>query len=152
MDGKARSLSEYNGKPVIVIFYLGYGCLHCAEQLKELTKKFDGFRNAGFDVVAISTDKQENLKRAYADLETGFPFPLLADPEMSVFRQYRCFDDFEKVALHGTFVVDRNGLVRWQDISFEPFMDMDFLLKESVRLLNLDLKASISSPSPGEAE
>lgn len=152
MDGKTRSLTEYNGKPVIVIFYLGYGCLHCAEQLKEMTKKIDGFRNAGFEVVAISTDKQENLKRAYADLETGFPFPLLADPEMNVFRQYRCFDDFEKAALHGTFVIDRNGLVRWQDISFEPFMDMDFLLKESVRLLNLDLKASTSSSSAGEAE
>ena len=152
MDGKARSLSEYNGRPVIVIFYLGYGCLHCAEQLKEMTKKFEGFRIAGFDVVAISTDKQENLKRAYADLETGFPFPLLADPELNVFRTYRCYDDFEKAALHGTFVIDRNGLVRWQDISFEPFMDMDFLLKESVRLLNLDPQAVISNPSRGEAE
>ena len=152
MDGKTRTLSEYNGKPVIVIFYLGYGCLHCAEQLKEMTKKFEGFRNAGFDVVAISTDKQENLKRAYADLETGFPFPLLADPEMNVFRQYRCYDDFEKAALHGTFVIDRNGLVRWQDISFEPFMDMDFLLKESMRLLNLDPQAVSSNPSRGEAE
>jgi peroxiredoxin len=152
MDGKTRTLAEYNGKPVIVIFYLGYGCLHCAEQLKEMTKKIDRFRNAGFEVVAISTDKQENLKRAYADLEAGFPFPLLADPEMNVFRQYRCYDDFEKAALHGTFVIDRNGLVRWQDISFEPFMDMDFLLKESIRLLNPDLKASISSSSRGEAE
>lgn len=152
MDGKTRALSEYNGKPVIVIFYLGYGCLHCAEQLKEMTKKFEGFRNAGFDVVAISTDKQENLKRAYADLEASFPFPLLADPEMNMFRQYRCYDDFEKAALHGTFVIDRTGFVRWQDISFEPFMDLDFLLKESVRLLNLDLKVSTASPSPGEAE
>jgi peroxiredoxin len=152
MDGKTRALSEYNGKPVIVIFYLGYGCLHCAEQLKEMTKKFEGFRNAGFDVVAISTDKQENLKRAYADLEASFPFPLLADPEMNMFRQYRCYDDFEKAALHGTFVIDRSGFVRWQDISFEPFMDLDFLLKESVRLLNLDLDVSTASPSPGEAE
>jgi alkyl hydroperoxide reductase subunit AhpC len=117
-----------------------------------MTKKFEGFRNAGFDVVAISTDKQENLKRAYADLETGFPFPLLADPDMNVFRQYRCYDDFEKAALHGTFVIDRSGLVRWQDISFEPFMDMDFLLKESIRLLHLDLKVSTATPSPGEAE
>ena len=81
-----------------------------------------------------------------------FPFPLLADAEMNVFRTYRCYDDFEKAALHGTFVVDRNGLVRWQDISFEPFMDMDFLLKESVRLLNLDPQAVTSNPSRGEAE
>ena len=57
---------------------------------------------------------------------------------MSVFRQYRCYDDSEKAALHGTFLIDAKGLVRWQDISFEPFMDLDFLLKESIRLVGLE--------------
>ncbi|MCH8924071.1 MAG: alkyl hydroperoxide reductase, partial [Planctomycetes bacterium] len=30
--GKPHSLKAYRGRPVIVIFYLGYACLHCAEQ------------------------------------------------------------------------------------------------------------------------
>ena len=102
-----------------------------------MARKFDGFKKAGFEVVAISSDKQVNLKRAYENFEGGFPFPLVADPDMSVFRQYRCYDDFEKAALHGTFLIDAKGLVRWQDISFEPFMDLDFLLKESIRLVGL---------------
>jgi len=138
VEEKPRSLSDYRGRPVVVIFYLGYGCLHCAEQLQAMAKKFDGFKEAGIDVVAVSTDKQINLKRAYENFDGGFPFPLVADPEMSVFRQYRCYDDFEKAALHGTFLIDVNGLIRWQDISYEPFMDIDFLLKESSRLLHLD--------------
>ena len=37
--------------------------------------------------------------------------------------------------LHGAFLIDGNGLVRWQDIRFEPFMDAPFLLAESKRLL-----------------
>ena len=138
VEEKTRSLNDFAGRPVIVIFYLGYGCLHCAEQLKEMARKFDGFKKAGFEVVAISSDKQVNLKRAYENFEGGFPFPLVADPDMSVFRQYRCYDDFEKAALHGTFLIDAKGLVRWQDISFEPFMDLDFLLKESIRLVGLE--------------
>ena len=62
--------------------------------------------------------------------------PLVANPELDVFRAYRAYDDFEKKPLHGTFLIDAAGLVRWQDISYEPFMDADFLLKESQRLLS----------------
>jgi peroxiredoxin/tetratricopeptide (TPR) repeat protein len=152
VEEKPRSLSDYRGRPVVVVFYLGYGCLHCAEQLQAMAKKFDGLKQAGLDVVAISTDKQINLKRAYENFEGGFPFPLVADPEMEIFRKYRCYDDFEKAALHGTFLVDANGLVRWQDISYEPFMDVDFLLKESVRLLTMLPASKTPTPGSGEAE
>jgi hypothetical protein len=37
--------------------------------------------------------------------------------------------------LHGTFLIDGKGRVRWQEISYEPFMDAKFLLEESKRLL-----------------
>lgn len=137
-DGNTRTLSEYHGRPVIVVFYLGYGCLHCAEQLQAIATKHADIRAAGFEVIAVSTDKQENLKRACENLEKVFPFPLVADPEMTIFREYRCYDDFEKAALHGTFVIDGQGKVRWQDISYEPFMDTDFLIKEGQRLISFD--------------
>ncbi len=147
VEGKPRSLHDYRGRPVIVVFYLGYGCLHCAEQLKAITAKYEDFKKAGLEVVAVSTDKQENLSRAWKDLETPYPFPLVADSEMSVFRQYRCYDDFEKAALHGTFLIDAQGRIRWQDISYEPFMDTDFLLKESGRLLSFDPSAPEKKPA-----
>ena len=137
-DGKSRSLNDYRGQPVVVIFYLGSGCLHCVEQLTAFSKRHDEFRNAGLQVVAVSTDRQTHLKRAITDVDGGFPFPLLADPELTVFRDYRCVDDFERMALHGTFLIDANGMVRWQDISFEPFTDLNFLLKEADRLMKLE--------------
>ena len=37
----------------------------------------------------------------------------------------------------GTFLIDPDGRVLWQDISYEPFMDVDFALEESHRLLKL---------------
>ncbi len=137
-DGKNLSLSDYQDRPVIVVFYLGYGCLHCAEQLQAIAKKYDDIRNAGFSVVAISTDEQMDLKRASESLDEELPFPLVADPEMKIFQEYRCRDDFEKAALHGTFIIDASGRIRWQDISYEPFMDLDFLIKEGQRLISFD--------------
>lgn len=145
-DSKTRSLSDYKGKPVVVIFYLGAGCLHCAEQLQKFAPKAKEFQEAGYELVAISSDKQEVLHMAYKDLDEKFEFPLVADPQLEVFKSYRCYDDFEQQALHGTFLVDADGKIRWQDISYEPFMDPDFVLKEANRLLGQD---SWKSKTPG---
>ena len=139
--GKHISLADYQGRPVVVVFYLGFGCLHCVEQLQALAPKVDAFRKAGLEIVAVSTESQPELAKALAAYEKGgdsIPFPLVADPELSTFRAYRAYDDFEKVPLHGTFLVDASGDVRWQDVSFEPFTKIDFLLKEAKRLLAND--------------
>ncbi len=70
--------------------------------------------------------------------ESGeFSIRLLANQALDVFRLYRAYDDFEDRPLHGTFLIDGKGLVRWQDISHEPFTDAQFLLDESKRLLSL---------------
>lgn len=138
------ALGDYHGKPVVVIFYLGHGCLHCAQQLEKFAPLTQQFKEAGIELVAISTDPASDLKKSeerYAaegpkeNGQAAFPFPLVADPEQHVFKQYRCHDDFENIPLHGTFLIDGNGLIRWQDVSFDPFMEADFLLKESKRLL-----------------
>lgn len=139
------SLADYKGRPVVVIFYLGAGCLHCAEQLQKFAPATERFQKAGIDLVAVSTDKQETLHRAYQDLDQPFDFPLVSDADLNVFKQYRCFDDFEQQPLHGTFLIDPDGRIRWQDISYEPFMDVDFVLKEAERLLNQDRS---STPTP----
>ena len=52
-----------------------------------------------------------------------------------VSEQWRVYDDFEKQPLHGTFLIDGDGRVLWHDISYDPFMEPDFVLKESLRLL-----------------
>ncbi|MEZ6064797.1 MAG: redoxin domain-containing protein [Planctomycetaceae bacterium] len=137
-EDKSFNLAQYRGKPVIVIFYLGYGCLHCAEQLQKFAPAAARYNAAGIELVAISTDDKAGLVQSHENYRDGtFPFPLVANEEMNVFRAYRCYDDFEDQPLHGTFLIDADGLVRWQDISFEPFMDAEFLLKETCRLLDL---------------
>ena len=131
-----QALSDYEGRPVIVIFYLGYGCLHCAEQLQKFSPKMQEYKDAGIDMIAVSTDDLAGLKISIANYEGGeLPIRLLANAELDVFQAYRCYDDFEKQPLHGTFLIDGEGLIRWQDISYEPFNDPDFLLKEAKRLL-----------------
>ncbi len=138
-NSETLSSSKFAGKPHVVIFYLGHGCLHCAEQLNAFGPKVPKFKEAGIDFVAISSDKTEDLAKSIENYNGVMPFTnLVADPDLNVFKKYRAFDDFENVPLHGTFLIDGNGMVRWQDISYEPFMDHEFLLKEAKRLLGQD--------------
>ena len=144
-DGKEHTLAEYRGKPVVVLFFLGSGCLHCADQIKEFGKVHSQFAAAGIDMVAVSSDDESGLKNSIENYgNEPLPMKLLSDAKLEAFHSYRCFDDFENLPLHGTFLIDGQGLVRWQDISYEPFKDTKFLLAESQRLL----KQAIPSVEP----
>jgi len=135
--GRDVSLDDYRGQPVVAIFYLGSGCLHCVEQLQKFAPLASEYAAAGISLVGISSEPLDTLAGSLARLspKETFPFPLAADPTMNVFRSYRCFDEFEDQPLHGVFLIDGEGLVRWHDVSFEPFTDAKFLLEEAKRLL-----------------
>jgi alkyl hydroperoxide reductase subunit AhpC len=107
------------------------------EQLNALAPQASDFASAGLPLHAVSLDSAEGLKATLAKDGATFPFPLFSDEKLDAFRAFRAYDDFEGQPLHGVFVVDGQGLVRWQHISFEPFMKPEFLLEEAKRLLAL---------------
>jgi peroxiredoxin len=134
--GADHSLGDYHGKPVILIFFLGHGCLHCAEQVQAFGNMAKDFEAAGISLLAISSDDAAGLKQSIENYKGGpIPIPLLADSALETFKIYRCFDDFEQQTLHGTFFIDGAGQVRWQDIGYQPFTDAKFVLGEAKRLL-----------------
>lgn len=136
-DGEWKSNKTYSKKPYVMILYLGFGCLHCAEQLKEFSPMIDRYREAGLEVIAVSTESMAQLQSGIKNFGSEMRIPLMVNPELDMFREFRCFDDFEGVPLHGTLLIDAEGRVRWQDIGFEPFKNAAFLLDEAKRLLKL---------------
>lgn len=93
------------------------------------------------ELVAVGNNDLETQARYQETVESEgsgpFPFPLLSGAHQQVFRAYRAYDDFEEAPLHCTFLVEAAELARWQDISFEPFSDGEFLLREAQRMLAL---------------
>ena len=75
VDDKPRTLANYRGRPVIVVFYLGYGCLHCAEQLQAMAKKFDAIKQAGFEVIAREYGQADKLEASLREFRRRFPIP-----------------------------------------------------------------------------
>jgi peroxiredoxin len=65
----------------------------------------------GAQVLAISGDStfsHEAFARAH-----GLPFPLLSDIHRSAIKAYGVHDEERNVAYRSTFVVDREGILRW---------------------------------------
>ncbi len=132
------SLANYRGQPLILVFYLGAGCLHCTEQLTAMADRYPDFEKAALPILAISTDDIANLKDSQDNYSKGkIPFPIVSDFKKEIFKKYTAHDDFEDQPLHGTFVLDPQGRILWSDISADPFMEIDFLIKESKRLLSI---------------
>jgi peroxiredoxin len=140
------SLAQFHGKPVLIVFYLGAGCSHCIEQLNAITPVTTAFSEAGIEVVAVSTETPEGLQKTLEKGKDGkgYPFRIVSNHGLDAFKAFRSFDDFENIPLHGTFLIDTNGLVRWQNISYQPFKDAKWLLDESKRLLGIPAQP----PSP----
>ena len=54
--------------------------------------------------------------------------------------RYGAWDDFEDQPLHATYLIDRDGKVRWHRISADPFRDFAFLKEELARVNRLTAK------------
>ena len=61
--------------------------------------------------MAISGDS--SFSHAEFARAQSFPFPLLSDIHRAVIRAYGVLDEERNVAYRSTFVVDRDGLLRW---------------------------------------
>ena len=67
-------------------------------------------------MLAISVDDLSNASGIVQDL--NIPFPVLYDPSGTVPRSYEVFELLERnLAAPATFVVDRDGVIRWRYIA-----------------------------------
>ncbi len=133
VGGVERKLSVLGkDRPVVVVFYLGYGCSHCVAQLLALDKDLHYFRELDADIVAISSDTSEHTAERYGEYGE-FHFPVLADTDYSVSSQWGVYlpesDEKPEFMNHGTFVIGRDGKVIWAAQGKEPFLDNKTLLQ-----------------------
>ncbi|WP_159794801.1 peroxiredoxin [Puerhibacterium puerhi] len=115
--GTPVHLADLRGEPVLVVFYPFAFSRVCTGELCELRDNIEDFESAGVRLLAVSTDPVYTLK-AWQQHE-GFGFDLLSDfwPHGDVARAYGVFDDATGHALRGTFLIDADGVVRWNVVS-----------------------------------
>lgn len=132
LEGKLRELGELReGQPTVLIFYYGSHCVSCVRRLFEFDRDKQLFAEFGARVVAISSDPPE-LTRQQLPRIGSLGFPVLSDLGNTVARAYQVFrGDFLR---HGTFLIDRQGMVRWVNVGDAPFRRNSALLTQLARM------------------
>ncbi len=89
LDGVRRdySLAEFAGRPVVLISYPGDNTPVCTRQLNAYTADIDLFLEFDAQLLAVSPEDLES-HQGFADHQGGFAFPLLADVDKTLARDY----------------------------------------------------------------
>ena len=115
------TLSDLRGqKHVLIVFYpLAFSGV-CTGELCSLRDSIDSFRSDEVETFAISVDSSA-ATAAFAAKE-GYHFPLLSDfwPHGAVADRYGVFDAQIGLAMRGTFLVDKQGIVRFAETNAIP--------------------------------
>ena len=92
----------------------------CTGELSGVRDRLDEFLTFDTEVLAISCDPVYAL-RAFADAE-GLNFPLLSDfwPHGAVSAAYDVFDERKGMPRRSSYVIDRDGTVRWSVHNANP--------------------------------
>ena len=129
-------LSSFRGaKNVVLIFYpLAFSGV-CTSELRAIRDEFPEVTRDDVAVLAVSVDSTYTI-RAWSDAE-HFEFELLSDfwPHGEVAAQYGVFDPERGIANRGTFIIDKDGFVRWKVVN--PVLQARDLAEYSQALASL---------------
>lgn len=117
-DGQLVKLSSFRGeKNVLLVFFpLAFTGI-CQGELDAVRDNLPNFENDDTVTLAISVGASPTHK-IWAT-ESGFTFPVLSDfwPHGAVAEDYGVFNANAGIANRGTFVIDREGIIRFAEMN-----------------------------------
>ncbi|MFZ5492816.1 MAG: peroxiredoxin [Pseudomonadota bacterium] len=109
-DGRPVSLADYLGRPVVVYFYPKDDTPGCTAEACAFRDQYEDFKQAGAEVIGISSDPPESHARFAGKHQ--LPFVLLSDQGGTVRKVYGVPATLGLLPGRVTFVLDRDGTIR----------------------------------------
>lgn len=108
LDGDSVSLAGQRGKVVLLNVWATW-CHPCRSEIPELRAIHSAYRERGLELIGVSvdTDGTDDAIRAFMR-DYQMTFPIWRDPDERVSAQ------FLVVGVPATFLIDRNGVLRWR--------------------------------------
>src|SRR4030081_1499131 len=111
-EGKPTRLSSFRGRNVVILFFPAAFSPICTQELKQIAGRRNDYDREDAAVIGVSVDNRWSLKAFKSD--EGLPATLLSDfhPKGNVAQKYGVFIGETGNAKRGTFIVDREGVLR----------------------------------------
>ena len=114
-SGETTSLADYQGKRVLVYFYPPANTPGCTTEACDFRDSLTQLNDLGIEVVGISPDTVDKLV-AFRE-KNNLTFPLLADPDKNVLKEWGAFGEkknYGKIVegvIRSTFLVGTDGTI-----------------------------------------
>lgn len=128
-------LSDLKGKYVVLFFYPLDFTFVCPSEIIAHHHRVAEFKKRGVEVVGVSIDSQfTHLAWRNTAVDKGgigqIDFPLVADIQHSIAKAYDVEHPEAGVALRGSFLIDKEGIVRHQVVNDLPLgREVDEMLR-----------------------
>ncbi|MEO8107186.1 MAG: peroxiredoxin [Actinomycetes bacterium] len=116
--GEPITLSSFRGdKNVVLVFFPWAFSGICTGEFCDINERLASLDNDSTTTLAIACDAKFAL-RVFAERE-GYDFPMLSDhwPHGEVTKKYGVFNDDLGVGFRGTFIIDKQGTVRYSVVN-----------------------------------
>merc|ERR1711908_100187 len=135
---KSVSLSDYEGKYVVLFFYPLNFKFVCPTEIIAFSEASDQFKQLNCQVIAASTDSvYSHCAWTNQDRKQGglgkMKIPILADTNHQISKAYDCLKEDEGIAFRGLYIIDKNGILRQITINDLP---VGRSVEETLRLVH----------------
>lgn len=119
--GSVRLSDEtQSNSAVVIVFYRGYDCAACRDQLADFQSAYRDIRAQGAELLAISVDSAADAQRMANHVQASFP--VLYDENQSVLAIYGLTGALgENGFTSATFILDRHRSLRIDPVGSTPF-------------------------------
>lgn len=132
------SLDLLDGKYVVLFFYPLDFTFVCPTELHAFQERLEAFEKRGAQVVGCSVDSVFshlawiNTPKGKGGI-AGVTYPLVADLNKNIARDYQVLDEEEGIAFRGLFLMDKDHIIRHQLVNDLP---LGRSVDEALRLLD----------------
>ncbi len=114
---KDVALKDYRGKWVCLFFYPLDFTFVCPTEIRGFAELEKKFQESGCAIIGASTDSVFSHKAWFAQDLPEVKFPVIADTNHSVSRNYGVLIEETGIALRGTFLIDPQGVLQHQSVN-----------------------------------
>ena len=123
LTGETAALTEFAGKSLLLYFARGTWCPSCRKWMRQIAEHLPELEQRGARVAAVVAQRSASAARDLKD--DPYPFPVLADQDRTVVRDYGVYvrANFESIniARPANFVIDAKGVLRFIHIASVQF-------------------------------
>ncbi|MCI0334289.1 MAG: AhpC/TSA family protein [Planctomycetes bacterium] len=97
IDGETRTLEQFAGKPLLLMFHRYAACPMCNIRLHDFAKRFPALHQRGLEAIAFFHSPANEIRKHAGRRQ--YPFALAADPKFRAYRRYGVETSWSRLAM-----------------------------------------------------